>query len=127
LKSVDGIKFVERSLGAQKQVFLELNGEIAERLLDQIQHSQPETVPDVIVYLKTTAPAVLTRLRLRNRPEEAQITVEDLEAIQQKYDTWLLQGQPEVVVVEGDDIGNLDLDTIVKDVLKVNNLKYKLK
>jgi deoxyadenosine/deoxycytidine kinase len=137
LKSVDGIKFVERSLGAQKQVFLnilketgkisELNGEIAERLLDQIQHSQPETVPDVIVYLKTTAPAVLTRLRLRNRPEEAQITVEDLEAIQQKYDTWLLQGQPEVVVVEGDDIGNLDLDTIVKNVLKVNNLKYKLK
>ena len=137
LKRVDGIKFVERSLGAQKQVFLNIlketgkisdpNGEIVERLLDTIQHSQPETVPDVIVYLKTTAPAVLTRLRLRNRPEEAQITVEDLEAIQQKYDTWLLQGQPEVVVIEGDDIGNLDLDTIVKDVLKVNNLKNNLK
>ena len=121
-------KIVERSLDAQREVFVKLllqNENITVLQQSVLNHlidgmlQVPGIRPNVIVYLKTTAAVALKRAKGRARPEEQSLTIDIFEQLQKHYDNWLLsakESNTNVIIVEADDIQSVTVDELYEKI-----------
>ena len=121
-------KIVERSLDAQREVFVKLllqNESITELQLSVLNHlingmlQVPGIRPNVIVYLKTTAAVALKCTKGRARPEEQSLTIDIFEQLQKHYDNWLLsakESNTNVIIIEADNIQSVNVDELYEKI-----------
>ena len=114
-------KIVERSLDAQREVFVKLllqNKSITVLQQSVLNHlidgmlQVPSIKPNIIVYLKTSAAVALKRTKGRARPKEQSLTIDIFEQLQQYYDNWLLStkdSNTNVIIVEADNIQSVNI------------------
>ena len=120
------ILLVERSLAAQKHVFLSAlteakhisleDGEILDRLLEAVCQID-FAIPDLTIYLRTSPEVALGRVKTRARPEEEGLTLTDICRLHRLHELWLFQS-PRVLVVDADRLENIRPQTIFEDLLK---------
>ena len=121
-------KIVERSLDAQREVFVKLllqNESITELQQSVLNHlingmlQVPGIRPNVIVYLKTTAAVALKCTKGRARPEEQSLTIDIFEQLQKHYDNWFLsakESNTNVIIIKADDIQSVNVDKLYKKI-----------
>jgi len=91
---------VERTLGAQQNVFVPLlaeKGEITEMQEDILKGLLSTTKaihpPDIYIYMRATPDICFWRLGLRQRAEERHVRLSYLTQLHDKYEAWLGTGQ----------------------------------
>ena len=124
-----GVRLVERSLGAQANIFIpillqqkslsDINAEILTQLIRVTSNITSGLEPHCIVYLRTSPEVAINRIRKRGRSEEANISVQYLQQLSDHYDLWLLKNESIPVVV---------VEAVEMDILKiVQEIMFKLK
>lgn len=53
----------------------------------------PATKVDLIIYLRSDPELLYNRIKARGRPEEANITLEYLQALHERHEDWLVRGK----------------------------------
>ncbi|KAK9812880.1 hypothetical protein WJX72_005140 [[Myrmecia] bisecta] len=93
------IRLLERSVFSDRMVFvravheanwmtdMELN--IYDSWFEPIIASQPSLVPDGFIYLRADPDTCLRRMHLRSRSEEASVSMEYLEGLHEKHESWM--------------------------------------
>ena len=121
-------KIVERSLDAQREVFVKLllqNKSITVLQQSVLNHlidgmlQVPSIKPNIIVYLKTSAAVALKRTKGRARPKEQSLTIDIFEQLQQYYDNWLLStkdSNTNVIIVEADNIQSVNIEDLYEKI-----------
>lgn len=101
-------KIMERSLGSTYNVFLKAHHDNntmdhhATAALQTWYHTATElydTVPNVIIYLRARPELAMSRIKLRGRREEKQLTMRYLRQLHTLYDDWLLKNTQTRIIV----------------------------
>ncbi|CAL5079520.1 unnamed protein product [Urochloa decumbens] len=105
-ESCGGIKplrLVERSIFSDRMVFVRavheanwLNGmelSIYDSWFDPVLSSLPGLIPDGFIYLRATPDTCHKRMMLRSRSEEGSVTLQYLQDLHEKHESWLLPSQ----------------------------------
>ena len=61
-------------------------------------------VPDLLIYLKSSIPHLVSQIQKRGREYEQGISIEYLSALNQRYDRWVEEYKGPVLVIEADDL-----------------------
>ena len=130
LESTNQARLVERFMG--HQVFIKNSHKLChltdleKSILDKWDSFLQEKLdmsPQIIIYLRTTPEVVYQRMKIRNRDEEKDISLEYLKRIHQLHEDWLMSNttKSRVIVVEADkDINDLqsEYETVKQEILK---------
>ena len=61
-------------------------------------------VPDLLIYLKSSIPHLVSQIQKRGREYEQGISIEYLSALNQRYDRWVEEYKGPALVIEADDL-----------------------
>ena len=75
-------------------------------------------VPDLLIYLKSSIPHLVSQIQKRGREYEQGISIEYLSTLNQRYDRWVEEYKGPVLVIEADD---LDFKNRPEDFLYIVN------
>jgi deoxyadenosine/deoxycytidine kinase len=128
---------VERTLGAQKHVFIPLLHEkgyinttekaTLDMMIDSLEYA---TDPDLIVFIKSSPNICLERVQKRGREAEKDIRVEYLRAVEEQYRVWESTAENSIQIVTGDDNIEVTAKRVVTKIfiwaVKNNQLKRLL-
>ena len=121
VKNLEGLFLSERSILAQRNVFIpallhyqKISSLESELLTDWVDTLVPHLnlKPDCTVYLQCSPEACLNRIKIRNRPEEEDITLSYLRLLGDSYDKWLLKDDQNSVIT-------IPYDTYPKDLVPI--------
>ncbi|CAL5089680.1 unnamed protein product [Urochloa decumbens] len=97
------LRLVERSIFSDRMVFVRavheanwLNGmelSIYDSWFDPVLSSLPGLIPDGFIYLRATPDTCHKRMMLRSRSEEGSVTLQYLQDLHEKHESWLLPSQ----------------------------------
>jgi len=120
----DKDRMVERSLYAQREVFIPLlydgqkiNAVEVHQLKEQIENSLliEGVAPQFIVYVKCPPEICFQRIQQRGRVEEKNIPIEYLQAIDKSLEKWLIEEKKADLVI--DNSGRQKMENIMKQLL----------
>ena len=107
----------ERCIGAQSNVFIpilyeddnltNLEKTILEDYINFLEKNVEECTPNVMIYIKVSPEKALDRIKQRGRQEEEKITIEYLERLEEKYESWM-SNTTDIIKLDGNDPDNLD-------------------
>ena len=60
--------------------------------------------PDLLIYLKSSVPHLVSQIQKRGRDYEKSISIEYLNNLNERYDEWIGSYQGKVLVIEADDL-----------------------
>ena len=60
--------------------------------------------PDLLIYLKSSVPHLVSQIQKRGRDYEKSISIEDLNNLNERYDRWIAEYPGKVLVIEADDM-----------------------
>lgn len=60
--------------------------------------------PDLLIYLKSSVPHLVSQIQKRGREYEKSISIEYLNNLNERYDAWIADYQGKVLVIEADDL-----------------------
>ena len=60
--------------------------------------------PDLLIYLKSSVPHLVSQIQKRGRDYEKSISIEYLNNLNERYDDWIAQYPGKVLVIEADDM-----------------------
>ena len=60
--------------------------------------------PDLLIYLKSSVPHLVSQIQKRGREYEKSISIEYLNNLNERYDAWIAQYPGKVLVIETDDL-----------------------
>ena len=60
--------------------------------------------PDLLIYLKSSVPHLVSQIQKRGRDYEKSISIEYLNNLNERYDKWIEDYQGKVLVIEADDL-----------------------
>ena len=60
--------------------------------------------PDLLIYLKSSVPTLVSQIQKRGRDYEKGISIEYLSNLNDRYDKWISEYQGKVLVIEADDL-----------------------
>ena len=75
-------------------------------------------VPDLLIYLKSSIPHLVSQIQKRGREYEQGISIEYLSTLNQRYDRWVEEYKGPVLIIEAD---NLDFKNRPEDFLYIVN------
>ena len=61
-------------------------------------------MPDLMIYLRKSVPALITQIQKRGREYEKSISIEYLSNLNERYDKWISEYKGKVLVIEADDL-----------------------
>ena len=129
----EGLILSERSILAQRNVFIpallhykRISSLESELLTDWVDTLLPHLnlKPDYTVYLQCSPEACLNRIKIRNRPEEEDITLSYLRLLGDSYDKWLLKDDQNSVIIIPYDTYPQDLVPIFEKIIDQFPLGY---
>ena len=68
--------------------------------------------PDLLIYLKSSVPTLVSQIQKRGRDYEKSISIEYLSNLNDRYDEWIGNYKGKVLIIEAD---NLDFEHIPED------------
>ena len=74
--------------------------------------------PDLLIYLKSSVPHLVSQSQKRGRDYEKSISIEYLNNLNERYDEWISNYQGKVLVIEADD---LDFENIPEDFSQITD------
>jgi len=123
LSKMSSLSIVERSILAQKYIFVpllresgkisQLEREILDDLVDVLLPLHG-LKPDLILYLKCDVETAYSRIQNRGREEETAVTIEYLESIGKKYDHWMSH-ETDIMIYTIDVSEEVNYDRIAKN------------
>ena len=60
--------------------------------------------PDLLIYLKSSVPHLVSQIQKRGREYEKSISIEYLSNLNERYDNWIADYDGEVLVIEADEL-----------------------
>jgi deoxyadenosine/deoxycytidine kinase len=60
--------------------------------------------PDLLIYLKSSVPHLVSQIQKRGRDYEKSISIEYLNNLNERYDKWIAEYDGEILVIEADDL-----------------------
>lgn len=60
--------------------------------------------PDLLIYLKSSVPHLVSQIQKRGREYEKSISIEYLNNLNERYDKWISEYDGEILVIEADDL-----------------------
>ena len=60
--------------------------------------------PDLLIYLKSSVPTLVSQIQKRGRDYEKSISIEYLSNLNERYDEWISGYKGKVLVIEADDL-----------------------
>ena len=60
--------------------------------------------PDLLIYLKSSVPHLVSQIQKRGRDYEKSISIEYLNNLNERYDAWIAEYSGKVLVIEADDL-----------------------
>jgi deoxyadenosine/deoxycytidine kinase len=60
--------------------------------------------PDLLIYLKSSVPTLVSQIQKRGRDYEKSISIEYLSNLNERYDEWISDYKGKVLVIEADDL-----------------------
>jgi deoxyadenosine/deoxycytidine kinase len=60
--------------------------------------------PDMLIYLKSSVPHLVSQIQKRGRDYEKSISIEYLNNLNERYDKWIDEYDGKVLVIEADDL-----------------------
>ena len=60
--------------------------------------------PDLLIYLKSSVPHLVSQIQKRGREYEKSISIEYLSNLNERYDRWIEEYDGKVLVIEADDL-----------------------
>ena len=109
IRSSDGIVFLDRSLGTDRNVFEKMLHD--DKILDEVEHSMynlwydfytkyvNNNFNEIYIYLKCDPKTAYERIKKRGREEEKNITLEYLEKLHKYHEEWLCN-QDNVIIID---------------------------
>ena len=74
--------------------------------------------PDLLIYLKSSVPHLVSQIQKRGRDYEKSISIEYLNNLNERYDKWIAEYDGEILVIEADD---LDFDNRPEDFASITD------
>lgn len=120
ISKVDGVCIQDRTLLEGVNIFVANNkdlGNLSDRDYDtymQIYNLMMSMVrkPDLLIYLKSTLPYLVSKIQKRGREYEQSINLEYLSGLNSKYDEWIAGYDGKVLVLDAD---TLDFENVAED------------
>jgi len=75
-------------------------------------------VPDLLIYLKSSIPHLVSRIQKRGRDYEQSMSLEYLGGLNERYEKWISQYPGEVLIIDAD---NLDFENRPEDFASITN------
>ena len=75
-------------------------------------------VPDLLIYLKSSIPHLVSRIQKRGRDYEQSMSLEYLGGLNERYEKWISEYSGEVLVIDAD---NLDFENRPEDFASITN------
>ena len=60
--------------------------------------------PDLLIYLKSSVPTLVSQIQKRGREYEKSISIEYLSNLNERYDRWIDEYKGKVLIIEADDL-----------------------
>jgi deoxyadenosine/deoxycytidine kinase len=60
--------------------------------------------PDLLIYLKSSVPHLVSQIQKRGRDYEKSISIEYLNNLNERYDKWIAEYDGEILVIEADEL-----------------------
>ena len=76
-------------------------------------------VPDLLIYLKSSIPHLVSRIQKRGRDYEQSMSLEYLGGLNERYEKWISEYPGEVLIIDAD---NLDFENRPEDFASITNL-----
>ena len=120
ISKVDGVCIQDRTLLEGVNIFVANNkelGNLSDRDYDtymQIYDLMMSMVrkPDLLIYLKSTLPYLVSKIQKRGREYEQSINLEYLSGLNSKYEEWIAGYDGRVLVLDAD---TLDFENVAED------------
>lgn len=120
ISKVDGVCIQDRTLLEGVNIFVANNkdlGNLSDRDYDtymQIYNLMMSMVrkPDLLIYLKSTLPYLVSKIQKRGREYEQSINLEYLSGLNSKYEEWIAGYDGKVLVLDAD---TLDFENVAED------------
>ena len=74
--------------------------------------------PDLLIYLKSSVPHLVSQIQKRGRDYEKSISIEDLNNLNERYDEWIDGYKGSVLIIEAD---NLDFENRPEDFAQITD------
>ena len=74
--------------------------------------------PDLLIYLKSSVPHLVSQIQKRGRDYEKSISIEYLNNLNERYDKWIAEYDGEILVIEADE---LDFDNRPEDFASITD------
>ena len=74
--------------------------------------------PDLLIYLKSSVPHLVSQIQKRGRDYEKSISIEYLNNLNERYDKWIAEYDGEILVIEAD---NLDFENRPEDFASITD------
>ena len=101
LNNPNKVRILERSVFTDRKVFVsslkdnnyldDMEVSLYNEWFEPVLATLPNLVPDVVVYLRASPEACMSRLKKRSRQEEGGIELEYLELLHRKHEDWLVK------------------------------------
>lgn len=75
-------------------------------------------LPDLLIYLKSSIPHLVSRIQKRGRDYEQSMSLEYLGGLNERYEKWISQYPGEVLIIDAD---NLDFENRPEDFASITN------
>ena len=75
-------------------------------------------VPDLLIYLKSSIPHLVSRIQKRGRDYEQSMSLEYLGGLNERYEKWISEYSGEVLIIDAD---NLDFENRPEDFASITN------
>mgnify|MGYP003291764827 FL=1 len=120
ISKIDGVCIQDRTLLEGVNIFVANNkelGNLSDRDYDtymQIYDLMMSMVrkPDLLIYLKSTLPYLVSKIQKRGREYEQSINLEYLSGLNSKYEEWIAGYDGKVLVLDAD---TLDFENVAED------------
>lgn len=123
----DEVIVQDRTLLEGVRIFVENNreqGNLSERDYDtymqlfNLMMSMVKPI-DLLIYLRSSVPHLVSRIQKRGRDYEQSITLEYLQGLNDHYEDWIRNYDGRLLIIEGDD---LDFENVPADFSKITDL-----
>ncbi len=75
-------------------------------------------VPDLLIYLRSSIPHLVSRIQKRGRDYEQSMSLEYLGGLNERYEKWISEYPGEVLIIDAD---NLDFENMPEDFASITN------
>ena len=123
----DEVIVQDRTLLEGVRIFVENNreqGNLSERDYDtymqlfNLMMSMVRPI-DLLIYLRSSVPHLVSRIQKRGREYEQSITLEYLQGLNDHYEEWIRAYDGRLLIIEGD---NLDFENVPEDFARITDL-----